>query len=92
MINKIIFLSSVLLLTACASGHSGMKLESKGPRGIFISNIMKKDHVKAYRAAEKHCSKYSKVPRIVKTINYDTTEDSPTAMRTESYECIRPSN
>lgn len=89
---KLILLFTTLSLIACSSTGSGMKLESKGPRGIFISNIMNKDHVKAYRAAEKHCSKYSKVPRIVKTINYDTTEDSPTAMRAESYECIRPSN
>lgn len=89
---KLILLIATFSLISCSSTDTGMKFESKGPRGIFISNIMKKDHVKAYRTAEKHCAKYSKVPRIVKTINYDTTEDSPVAMRAESYECIRPSN
>ena len=69
-----------------------MKFENKGPRGIFISNITKEDRVKAYRAAEKHFAKYSKVPRVLNTLNYELENNSTTAMRTASYECIRPSN
>lgn len=90
--NKLILLITISLLTACSANDHGMKLENKGPRGIFISNITKADRVKAYREAEKHCAKYSKVPRAVKTLNYELEDATPIAMRTVSYECVRPSN
>ena len=89
---KILLLISLSSLAACSATDGGMKFDNKGPRGIFISNITKADRVKAYRIAEKHCAKYSKVPRVVNTLNYELENDSATAMRTASYECVRPSN
>ena len=45
-----------------------MKFVNKSPRGISILNIMKEERSKAYQAAEKHCAKYYKVPRIIKSV------------------------
>ena len=90
--NKLVLLFSAVSLVACSSTGTGMKFDKKTPRAISISNIMKEDRVKAYRAAEKHCAKYSKVPRLLRKINQETSEGSPIPMRTEHYECLKPSN
>jgi hypothetical protein len=49
--------------------NNGIKFVNKSPRGISILNIMKEECSKAYLAAEKHCAKYYKVPRIIKSID-----------------------
>lgn len=90
--NKLILLIAVSSLVACSSTDTGMKIENKSPRALTISNIMKEDRVKAYRAAEKHCAKYSKVPRELRTIDQERSDDAPIPMRTVHYECIKPSN
>jgi hypothetical protein len=90
--NKLVLLLSVASLVACSSTDTGMKFDKKTPRAISISNVKKADRVKAYRAAEKHCAKYSKVPRLLRKVKQETNDYSPIPMRTEHYECIRPSN
>lgn len=90
--NKLILLFAVLSLMACSSTNTGMKFENKGPRTISIYNLMKQDHAKAYRAAEKHCAKYYKVPRVLKKTDYQSTDDSHIPMRSLHFECIKPSN
>jgi len=86
--NKLILLIAVSTLVACSSTDTGMKFENKGPRGISISNIYKEYRSKAYQNAEKHCAKYSKVPRKLKTIR---ESDSYDVERVKFiFECIRP--
>ncbi len=67
-----------------------MQFINKTPRGIKIINIMNEQHSKAYQTAEKHCAKYSKVPRVLKRIKQ--AGDSEIPMTTLMIECIRPSN
>lgn len=90
MMKKIILLSSIILLTACSSTNTGMQFINETPRGIKIVNIMKEQQSKAYQTAEKHCAKYSKVPRVLKRIKQ--VDDSEIPMTTLVFECIRPSN
>ena len=78
-----------LLLTSCASTDDGVKFINKSPRGITIINILKEDYSKAYQKAEKHCAKYSKVPRILKKKRQ--TESYDVEKLTLIMECIRPS-
>lgn len=89
---KLILLAATISLVACSSTDTGMKFSKQSPRGIQVSDIKKEDRVKAYRAAEKHCAKYSKVPRVSQTINQVHYEDIIIPMRTIKFECIRPSN
>ena len=84
---------SIILLTliSCSSTDTGIKLLNKSPRGITISNIVKEELSKAYQTAEKHCAKYYKVPRVLKTINQEEDElQDP--MKTKFFECIKPSS
>jgi len=90
MMKKIIFISSFFLLTACSSTNTGMQFTDKSPRGIKVVNIMKEQLSKAYQQSEKHCAKYSKVPRILK--KFKQADDSVIPMTTMVFECIRPSS
>ena len=81
---KLILLFTISLLTACSSTDSGMKYYNKSPRGITILNVYKESHSQAYQDAEKHCAKYSKVPRKRESANYNEKK----AMLV--FECIRP--
>ena len=83
---KLILLIAISSLAACSATSDGMKYANKSPRGISILNISKKEHAKAYRIAEKHCAKYYKVPRILKTTGQ---EESPGT--TMVFECLKPS-
>ncbi len=83
---KLILLITISSLAACSATSDGMKYANKSPRGISILNIDKADHAKAYRLAEKHCAKYYKVPRILKT-----SRQSDSSGTTMVFECLKPS-
>jgi len=90
MMKKITFISSLLVLSACSSTNTGMQFIDTSPRGIKVVNIMKEQLSKAYQTSEKHCAKYSKVPRVLKKFKQE--DDSVIPMTTMVFECIRPSS
>ena len=71
-----------------------MLFSNKNPRGISILNVSKDDRVKAYREAEKHCAKYSKVTRIIKNEKQEQPADEEIYrdLSTIIFECLKPSN
>ena len=86
---KFILLAAVFSLSACSSTATGMQFMDKSPRGIKVINITKELDSRAYQTAEIHCSKYSKIPRILKTIKQ--TEDYELVQKsTVIFECRRP--
>lgn len=87
---KLILSIAVITGVSCSSANISMQLTNKTPRGISIQNVVKKDRVKAYMAAEKYCAKYAKVPRVVSTITQEQTEDFTPEMSTINYECLKP--
>lgn len=87
---KLLFLFTLFTLTACSSTGSSVKYKNVSPRGISILNLIKEDRVKAYRTAEKHCAKYYKVPRVLRTIEQEGESEIP--LSTMVFECVRPSN
>ena len=87
--NKLVLLVAVSSLVACSSTNTGIKFFNKSPRGITISNIYKEQRSQAYQSAEKHCAKYSKVPRKLKTLRESAEYDIERV--TIIFECIRPS-
>lgn len=90
---KFILLITVLSLTACSATDSeGMIFSNKNPRGISVLNVVKEERVKAYREAEKHCAKYSKVPRVLKSDAQAVKDEYQAAMMTIIFECLKPSN
>lgn len=90
---KILILSATLLsLISCSSTDVGMKFTNKTPRGISILNIIKEERSRAYQSAEKHCAKYYKVPRVLKTIEQESLDETQAWMRTMNFECVKPSN
>lgn len=88
---KLLLLITFFSVTACSSTDTGMKYAKKSPRGISVINVKKGEQAKAYRAAEIHCAKYYKVPRILKVKNQEQNEFTM-PMRTISFECLKPSN
>lgn len=86
--NKLILLTALVSLTACSTDN-GMKFTNKGVRGITILNVMKSQRAKAYRAAEIHCAKYSKVPLLLRTT--PASDDSIIPTTTRVFECLKPS-
>ena len=86
--NKLLLLIAVSSLIACSSTDTGMRFINETPRGLKVVNIMKEQQSKAYQATEKHCAKYSKVPRVLKRIKQ--VDDSEIPMTTMVVECIRP--
>ena len=91
---KLVLTFSFFSLFACSAPQMGMKNMNESPRGISILNIKstKEERVKAYRAAEKHCAKYYKVPRILNSIKQEQDEEFQTPMHTSNFECLKPSN
>jgi hypothetical protein len=85
---KLILLIAISSLTACAATNNGMQQMNKSPRGISILNVMKQDRAKAHRAAEKHCAKYYKVPRVLKSLKHDKNAVIP--VTTVIFECLKP--
>ena len=67
-----------------------MKLMALSPDGISIMNIDKSERVEAYRLAEKHCAKYSKVPRLIESSQQLEKSDIP--LLRMNFECLRPAN
>jgi hypothetical protein len=89
----LILLSTLLSLISCSStNNDGMTFTNMTPRGISILNIRKEERSKAYQSAERHCAKYYKVPRILKTIDQQFEDELHTPMRTTNFECVKPSN
>lgn len=91
---KILITAAILLsLVSCSSTDvEGMKFTNKTPRGISILNITKEEYSRAYQSAEKHCAKYYKVPRVLKTVEQEQQYETQAAMRTINFECVKPSN
>lgn len=90
---KLIFFFLPLVLSACsATNDMGMKITNKNPRGISFVNVVKEDRVKAYREAEKHCAKYYKVTRKLKSDTQEQKDEIEAAMSTISFECLKPSS
>lgn len=87
--NKLLLLLiAISSLAACSSTNTGMQFINKTPQGIKVINIMNEQQSKAYQTAEKHCAKYSKVPRVLKRIKQ--SDDSEIPMTTMMIECIKP--
>lgn len=92
---KLILLIAFFTLSACSTTNKSMTLVNKSPRGISIVNIKNEERSKAYQSAEKHCAKYSKVPRILSTkeqAKTDPDDEMEKPLRTTVFECLRPSN
>ena len=88
MKKTILFLASLsITVTACSSTDTGLKSFNTSPRGISISNVYKAQRSRAFQTAEKHCAKYSKVPRRLKTIR--ETASYTTERMTIVYECVK---
>ena len=85
---------SFFSLFACSTPQMGTKSMHESPQGISIINIKstKEGSVKAYRAAEKHCAKYYKVPHILNSRKQEQDEEYQTPMHTTNFECLKPSN
>jgi len=75
-----------LFLSGCATDVA-MQLQDKSPRGITVVNNIEGKQAKAYRAAEMHCAKYYKVPRILQI--KPQTEESEKALNTITFECLK---
>lgn len=87
---KLILLIAIFSLAACSA--DGMKSVDKSPRGIKIINITYEERSKAYRAAEKHCAKYYKVPRVLKSANQGQGNELQAPANSMIFECLKPSN
>lgn len=86
--NKLILLLALASITACSTDN-GMKYTNKDVRGITILNVMKSQAAKAFREAEIHCAKYSKVPLLLRTT--PASDDSVIPTTTRVFECLKPS-
>lgn len=91
---KVLLAISFFSLFSCSSQMVGMKNINESPKSISIINIKstKQERVRAYRAAEKHCAKYYKVPRILNSVKQEYDEEFQTPMHTTNFECLKPSN
>ena len=85
---KLILLAAVFSFSACSTTMTGMQFKEKSPRGITVINVTKELDSRAYQTAEKHCAKYSKVPRILKHLT--KIIEAEVTMKTIRFECIRP--
>ena len=91
---KLILALSFFSLFACSAPMLSMKVTNASPKSITINNIKstKQGRVKAYRAAEVHCAKYYKVPRILSPVNQEQVEAYQTKLHSTKFECLKPSN
>jgi len=89
---KLILTLSFISLFACSTPQIRMENIAKGPKGISVINITNKERAKAYRAAEKHCAKYYKVPRILNSVKQKPVEEFHIERHTTNFECLKPSN
>ena len=80
-------LFAIFSLLGCSSS-TPLKLMDKSPRGVSVMNNAYGERAKAYRAAEKHCAKYYKVPRILKTKRQ--TGKTGKRLSTVFFECLHP--
>lgn len=90
--NKLVLMIAIFSLAACSTNPIEIKYTKKSPRGISVLNVTKEMQSKAYQAAEIHCARYSKVPRVLKTIKQILANDMQAPMNAMVFECIRPSN
>ena len=88
---KILIAAALLptLISCSSTGIEGMKFTNKSPRGISILNVVKEERSRAYQSAEKHCAKYYKVPRVLKTVKQESLDETQSTM---NFECVKPSN
>ena len=82
----ILTILATLSLAACTTDTS-MKMKDISSRGISITGIIPGNRSKAYRAAEKHCAKYYKVPRVLKSESQ--LHESEGTKVTMVFECVR---
>jgi hypothetical protein len=79
-----------LSLISCSTPQvEAMKFMSASPNGLSILNIDRTERVEAYRLAERHCAKYSKVPRLIESYNQLEKTDIP--LMTMIFQCLRVS-
>lgn len=89
MRRKFIPVIIIFSLSACsATTTTGMQFMNKSPRGIKVINVTKELDSNAYQTAEKHCAKYSKVPRISKKTKQSAEYEIEKI--TIVFNCIRP--
>lgn len=76
-------------LTACAAApEPGIQYMNVSPGGISALNVRDEEKARVYQAAEKHCAKYSKVPRLLDTTK--KVDDYNVTFTTMVFECLRP--
>ncbi len=88
--HKKLLLLPLFALVSCSTTTYEMQSFNKSPRGITIVNVAKHKQSNAYQAAESHCAKYNKVPRILKSVQ-EQADDSNEKMNTITFECVKPS-
>ena len=86
----LILIIAAISAVSCSSPNIGMQLTNKTPRGLSIKNVLKNERAKAFMSAEKYCAKYGKVPRVLKSITQEQTEEFTPDMLMINYECLRP--
>ena len=86
-LTAILTLFAMFSLLGCSSS-TPLKLMNKSPRGVSVMNNAYGERAKAYRAAEKYCAKYYKVPRILRTKRQ--TGETGKRMSTIFFECLKP--
>jgi len=88
--NKLTLISLLLILSGCSTPQvEAIRFKNAGPSGLSIVNIDQTERIEAYRIAEQHCAKYSKVTRLTKKFKQRNESDLP--LTTMVFQCIRPS-
>lgn len=75
-------------MIACSSSDS-LRYENKSPRGISAINVTNIERAKAYRTAEIHCAKYSKVTRLQRSTKQPEYDENQKLKLL--FECVKPS-
>ena len=86
-LTTVLTLFAMFSLFGCSS-RAPLELMDKSPRGVSVMNNAYGERAKAYRAAEKHCAKYYKVPRILKTKRQKGEPGK--RLSTIFFECLKP--
>lgn len=89
---KTLLIFAVFFTLSACSPTKILKLHviNQSPNGMTVVNITKTERVKAYRSSEAHCSKYSKVPRMIKLTEQDQHNGAGVELLSMKFECIRP--
>ena len=86
---KLTLCLAFLAVTACSAPEKKeLTYMNVTPRGISALNVRDEEKARVYQAAEKHCAKYSKVPRLLDT----TKEEDKFGINFSVmvFECLKP--